>query len=123
MSFMTITKVFSWRPLATVSQLLKAVGGRTHLIWELALDKQAQRNRHFFNAVVYGIYDVNIDNVLVSVKTAPRIALCAASWLGEKLASKAINVEVIIEIKKEKLRVTFTPNGKRELYHVNLLSP
>ena len=65
--------------------------------------------------MVYGIYDVNIDNVLVSVKTAPRIALCAASWLGEKLASKAINVEVIIEIKKEKLRVTFTPNGKREV--------
>ena len=48
MSFMTITKVFSWRPLATVSQLLKAVGGRTHLIRELALDKQAQRNRHIF---------------------------------------------------------------------------
>ena len=65
--------------------------------------------------MVYGIYDVNIDNVLVSVKTAPRIVLCAASWLGEKLASKAINVEVIIEIKKEKLRVTFTPNGKREV--------
>ena len=50
--------------------------------------------------MVYGIYDVNFDNVLVSVKTAPRIVLCAASWLGEKLASKAINVEVIIEIKK-----------------------
>ena len=48
MSFMTITKVFSWRPLATVSQLLKAVGGRTHLIWELALDKRAQHNRHIF---------------------------------------------------------------------------
>ena len=31
------------------------------------------------------------------------------------MASKAINVEVIIEIKKEKLRVTFTPNGKREV--------
>ena len=51
----------------------------------------------------------------MSVKTAPGIVLCAASWLGEKLASKAINVEVIIEIKKEKLRVTFTPNGKREV--------
>lgn len=77
---MAITKVFSWRPLATISQFLKAVGERTHLIWELALDKKAQRNRHiFFNTVVYGIYDVNIDNVFVSVKTAPRIALCAAS--------------------------------------------
>ena len=54
--------------------------------------------------MVYGIYDVNIDNVLVSVKTAPRIALCAASWLGEKLASKAINVEVIIEIKKVEIK-------------------
>ena len=31
------------------------------------------------------------------------------------MASKAINVEVIIEIKKEKLRVTFTPNGEREV--------
>ena len=54
--------------------------------------------------MVYGIYDVNIDNVLVSVKTAPRIVLCAASWLGEKLASKAINVEVIIEIKKVEIK-------------------
>ena len=58
----------------------------------------------FLNTVVYGIYDVNIDNFLVSVKKAPRIALCAASWLGEKLASKAINVEVIIEIKKREIK-------------------
>ena len=77
----------------------------------------------FFNTVVYGIYDVNIDNVLVSVKTAPRIALCAASWLGEKLASKAINVEVIIEIKKEKLGVSFTPNGKGEFVPRELAFP